>query len=80
MRVGSFRDVVYIWGMNDFDLIVVGGGAAGFFGSIQAAEMQPGLKILIVEKTNKLLSKVRVSGGGRCNCRRYSGNTMRETS
>jgi predicted Rossmann fold flavoprotein len=53
--------------MNDFDLIVVGGGAAGFFGAIQAAEMQPGLKILIVEKTNKLLSKVRVSGGGRCN-------------
>lgn len=50
-----------------FDLIVVGGGAAGFFGALQAAERKPGLKILIVEKTPKLLSKVRISGGGRCN-------------
>lgn len=50
-----------------FDLIVIGGGAAGFFGAIQAAEMRPGSKILILEKSSKLLSKVRVSGGGRCN-------------
>jgi predicted Rossmann fold flavoprotein len=50
-----------------FDLIVVGGGAAGFFGAIQVAEMKPDLKILILEKSSKLLSKVRVSGGGRCN-------------
>ena len=53
--------------MVDFDLIVIGGGAAGFYGAIQAAEMHHGLKILILEKSNKLLSKVRVSGGGRCN-------------
>src|SRR5258707_14136667 len=50
-----------------FDLVVVGGGAAGFFGAIAAAEMKPGLSILILEKTSKILSKVRVSGGGRCN-------------
>src|SRR5688572_14632314 len=50
-----------------FDLIVVGGGAAGFFGAIQAAEMKANLKVLILEKSNKILSKVRVSGGGRCN-------------
>lgn len=50
-----------------YDLIVIGGGAAGFFGAIQAAEMKPGIKILILEKSQKLLSKVRVSGGGRCN-------------
>jgi predicted Rossmann fold flavoprotein len=50
-----------------YDLIVIGGGAAGFFGAIQASEMNPDLRILIVEKTPKLLSKVRVSGGGRCN-------------
>ncbi len=50
-----------------FDLIVIGGGAAGFFGAIQAAEMRPGLKILILEKSNKILSKVKISGGGRCN-------------
>lgn len=50
-----------------FDLITIGGGAAGFFGSIIAAENKPGLKVLILEKTSKLLSKVKVSGGGRCN-------------
>ncbi len=50
-----------------FDLIVIGGGAAGFFGAIIAAETNPTLKILILEKTPKLLSKVKVSGGGRCN-------------
>lgn len=49
------------------DLIIVGGGAAGFFGAIQAAELKPGMKIIILEKTTKLLSKVRISGGGRCN-------------
>lgn len=50
-----------------YDLIVTGGGAAGFFGAIQAVEIKPGMKVLILEKTNKLLSKVKVSGGGRCN-------------
>jgi hypothetical protein len=49
------------------DLVVIGGGAAGFFGAITAAEMNPKLSILILEKTTKLLSKVKVSGGGRCN-------------
>lgn len=50
-----------------FDLIVIGGGAAGFFGAINAAQQNPSLKILILEKSPKLLSKVKVSGGGRCN-------------
>jgi predicted Rossmann fold flavoprotein len=50
-----------------YDLIVIGGGAAGFFGAINAAMMRPSLKILILEKSTKLLSKVRISGGGRCN-------------
>ena len=48
-------------------LIVTGGGAAGFFCAINAARMNSALKITLVEKTNKLLSKVKVSGGGRCN-------------
>jgi predicted Rossmann fold flavoprotein len=52
---------------TSFDLVIVGGGAAGFFGAIAAAEMNSDLSILILEKTTKLLSKVRVSGGGRCN-------------
>jgi predicted Rossmann fold flavoprotein len=53
--------------MPQFDLIVIGGGAAGFYGAIQAAELNPRLRILILEKSNRVLSKVRVSGGGRCN-------------
>ena len=48
-------------------LIVIGGGAAGFFCAVNAARMNPSLKVVIIEKTSKLLSKVRVSGGGRCN-------------
>ena len=48
-------------------LIVIGGGAAGFFCAINAARMDRSLKVTIIEKSNKLLSKVRVSGGGRCN-------------
>jgi predicted Rossmann fold flavoprotein len=50
-----------------YDLIVIGGGAAGFFGAINTVEMKPGLRVLILEKSTKLLSKVKVSGGGRCN-------------
>lgn len=53
--------------LEAYDLVVIGGGAAGFFGAINAATISPSLRILILEKTNKLLSKVRVSGGGRCN-------------
>jgi predicted Rossmann fold flavoprotein len=48
-------------------LVVIGGGAAGFFCAVNAARMNPELKVVIIEKTNKLLSKVKVSGGGRCN-------------
>ena len=48
-------------------LIVIGGGAAGFFCAVNAARMHPGLQVTLLEKTGKLLSKVRVSGGGRCN-------------
>jgi predicted Rossmann fold flavoprotein len=50
-----------------FDVVIIGGGAAGFYGGIQIAERNKSLSILILEKTTKLLSKVRVSGGGRCN-------------
>lgn len=48
-------------------LVVIGGGAAGFFCAVNAARMHPGLEVIIIEKTSKLLSKVRISGGGRCN-------------
>ena len=48
-------------------LVVIGGGAAGFFCAVNAARMNTKLKVILLEKSNKLLSKVRVSGGGRCN-------------
>jgi len=48
-------------------LIVIGGGAAGFFCAVNAARMNPELAVIILEQQQKLLSKVKVSGGGRCN-------------
>jgi predicted Rossmann fold flavoprotein len=52
---------------NSIDLLVIGGGAAGFFAAVNAAQMNPGMSVILVEKSSKLLSKVKVSGGGRCN-------------
>jgi predicted Rossmann fold flavoprotein len=63
--------------MDKFNLVVVGGGAAGFYAAIHSAEMHPGLKVLILEKSNKLLSKVRVSGGGRCNVTHHCFNPIK---
>jgi predicted Rossmann fold flavoprotein len=48
-------------------LVVIGGGAAGFFCAVNAARLSPGLEVIILERSGKLLSKVKVSGGGRCN-------------
>lgn len=50
-----------------YDLLVIGGGAAGFYGAIHAARQKPGLRIAVLEKGREFLSKVRISGGGRCN-------------
>ena len=52
---------------QNFDIIIVGGGAAGFFTAINIVEKNPKLKVAILERGNEVLSKVRVSGGGRCN-------------
>lgn len=46
---------------------MIGGGAAGFFCAVNAARLQPQIEVLLLEKSDKLLSKVKVSGGGRCN-------------
>ena len=48
-------------------LIVIGGGAAGIYCAVNAAQNDPSLRVTVLEKTGKLLSKVKVSGGGRCN-------------
>ncbi|MCF8293219.1 MAG: NAD(P)/FAD-dependent oxidoreductase [Chitinophagaceae bacterium] len=48
-------------------LIVIGGGAAGFFCAVNVAKARPDLAVRILEKQSKVLQKVKVSGGGRCN-------------
>lgn len=53
--------------MKQADVIIIGGGAAGFFTAINAAENNPKLKIIILERGKEVLTKVKVSGGGRCN-------------
>lgn len=50
-----------------FDIIIAGGGAAGFFAAIRAAECHPGTRIVILERGKEVLGKVKISGGGRCN-------------
>lgn len=52
---------------HTYDILVLGGGAAGFFTAINAAGNAPSLRIAIVERGKEVLGKVRISGGGRCN-------------
>ncbi|MEO0968660.1 MAG: NAD(P)/FAD-dependent oxidoreductase [Cyanobacteria bacterium J06639_18] len=53
--------------INKQKIVVVGGGAAGFFGAITAARTYPHAKVILLEGSRQTLSKVRISGGGRCN-------------
>lgn len=50
-----------------WDVIIAGGGPAGFFAAIRCAELNPKLRVLIIEKSGQTLGKVLISGGGRCN-------------
>ena len=52
---------------TNWDVIVVGGGPAGFFAAIRCAELNQDLRVLIIEKARQTLGKVLISGGGRCN-------------
>jgi predicted Rossmann fold flavoprotein len=52
---------------SKYDILIVGGGAAGFFTAINIVERNPKLKVAILERGKEVLSKVRISGGGRCN-------------
>ena len=51
----------------NWDIIIAGGGPAGFFAAIRCAELNPNLRVLIIEKASQTLGKVLISGGGRCN-------------
>ncbi len=53
--------------MKNLNIGIIGGGAAGFFAAVEIASSNPMYKITILEKSDKLLSKVKISGGGRCN-------------
>ncbi|KAF9612241.1 hypothetical protein IFM89_038663 [Coptis chinensis] len=61
---------------NEELLVVIGGGAAGVYGAIRAKTVAPHLSVLVIEK-GKFLSKVKISGGGRCNV--TNGHYMEET-
>ncbi|WP_396184000.1 NAD(P)/FAD-dependent oxidoreductase [Flavobacterium sp.] len=50
-----------------YDVLIVGGGAAGFFTAINLAEKNPKISVAILERGKEVLTKVRISGGGRCN-------------
>jgi hypothetical protein len=52
---------------KNWDIIIVGGGPAGFFAAIRCAELNPQLRVLLIEKAIATLGKVLISGGGRCN-------------
>jgi len=56
-----------IFEQTKWDVIVVGGGPAGFFAAIRFAELNPKLRVLILERASQTLGKVIISGGGRCN-------------
>ena len=52
---------------DDLKIAVIGGGTAGFFAALSVKEFYPNYQVTIFEKSNKVLSKVKISGGGRCN-------------
>lgn len=52
---------------SNYDILIVGGGAAGFFTAINIVEKNPKLKVAILERGKSVLEKLRISGGGRCN-------------
>jgi len=53
--------------ISKYDILIIGGGAAGFFTAINIVEKNPQLKVAILERGKTVLEKVRISGGGRCN-------------
>lgn len=63
------RSLFYLASMStsEFDIAIIGGGASGFFAALTAAAQAPSKSVIILESSPRLLTKVRISGGGRCN-------------
>lgn len=59
---------------NQFDVVIAGAGAAGHFAAAEILRQQPSATVLMLEKTGQFLSKVRISGGGRCNVTHHCFN------
>ena len=66
IKLSGFSEMKVILLVN-MKVAIIGGGAAGFFAAISVAEHHPHASVTLFEKSTKLLSKVKVSGGGRCN-------------
>jgi predicted Rossmann fold flavoprotein len=60
--------------VNNSQVIIIGGGAAGIFGAIQIKELYPNCSVIVLEKTAQILTKVKISGGGRCNVTHHQFN------
>lgn len=58
----------------DYDVAIIGGGAAGYFGAIRVAEANTQLRVALLEGTKRPLTKVKISGGGRCNVTHHQFN------
>ena len=54
-------------------VVVIGGGAAGFFAALSVRDHHPGAEIILLERSDKLLAKVRISGGASCGARMRTG-------
>ena len=67
-RFFIFTTIVYFEkGVNKMRVAIIGGGAAGFFAAIHVKENYPKAQVTIFDKSKKILAKVKISGGGRCN-------------